>query len=392
MSLDQLLAETKKISNHPKQPPQITKMQDISGPKHLGIISQCYDETFDSFYKFDKSLGQGGQGVVSLATVKATGKIVVIKRLILPPNTDLKTVPELVMLDRISKLGPHPNILPFLQVWNTPQSAPGECPTSRIILPYVAGGELRTLRTTFDKMSVKVPEAFIWHVYKSLVIGYGFLHDNGISHRDIKPENIMLDPVNFGDPALFPTVKIIDFGIADDVADSETTSGTPKWQPGPPECRIGGAKADVWAMGAVIHFLATGSATKTDCPPSVPDKDVHEFYRQSVPYVRRLVNPADFDYEIRNLSLTDARHLTYNSSNPLPRRDYSPIFEYHTVRALDTNPDTRITIPALTATMIEDADKQINFYKAWFRHCKAEGSQRPLLTFAMSEPYTDWQA
>lgn len=355
----------------------------------MGIISQCYDETFQGYYSHDKSLGQGGQGEISLAKIRATGKLVVVKTLKLLPNADLRSIPELVMLDRVQRLGAHENILPYLQIWNTP-AAPGECPTSRIILPYLPGGDLNTLKRSFVKINVKMPEAFLFSAYKQLVTGFGFLHENSISHRDIKPENIMIDPVNFGDPALFPTMKIIDFGIAaETTADHETLDGTPKWHP--PEAPLAGAKADIWAIGAVIHFLATGSATKVDRPTNVPFEMATEYYRFAIPQIQRLVDTDVHKFDLGSLSHVEAQDLTYNSGNPLPRGEkYSPLLEYWTARALDFNPSTRITLPSLSANMFDDADRQIDFYKAWFAHCKAESIQRPLLTFAMVEPYTGW--
>jgi serine/threonine protein kinase len=365
-------------------------MSDISEPQHMGVVSQIYDQTFDSYYDVEgKSLGQGGQGDISLAKIRATGKLVVIKRLRLPPNADLKTVPELVMLEKVQKLGAHPNILPYLQIWNTPQAAPGECPTSRIILPYLPAGDLLNLKKSFLKMNVKVPEAFIFHAYKHIVSGINFLHENGISHRDIKPENVMIDPVNFGDPALFGTCKIIDLGIATDTtADHETLDGTPKFQP--PEAPLAGAKADVWAIGAVVHFLATGSATKVDRPTNVPIEKATEYYRGADIRVQRLVDESVHKYPLGSLSHLEAQELTFDSGKPLPRSKYSPLLEHWVARALDTNPSTRITCPGLINSMFDDADRQIDFYKAWFKFCRAEGSQRPLLTFAMVDPYTNW--
>ncbi|KAK5999364.1 hypothetical protein QM012_005489 [Aureobasidium pullulans] len=364
-------------------------MSDISEPQHLGIISQCYDTTFNSFYQHDKNLGGGAQGDVSLATVKATGKVVVIKNLRLDPTADLKKVRELIMLDRVQKLAPHPTILPYLQVWNTP-AAPGECPTSRIILPYLAGGDINNLRNQFERLGRKVPEAFIFDAFKQMVTGFSFLHENGICHRDIKPQNIMVDPVDFGDPALFPSLKIIDFGIATGKThDHETLTGTPRWQP--PEAPIAGVKADVWAIGAVIHFLATGSATKADCSLGTPVENLTEYYRTAPPRILRLVNLDDHDFALGSLSLTEAQDLTFGSGKPLPRGDfYSPLLEYYMARALDVNPSTRITLPGLASTMFDDADRQIRFYKAWFKLCTAERSQRPLLTFSVVEPYTGW--
>jgi serine/threonine protein kinase len=332
----------------------------------MGVAAFCYDKTFDSFYSTDKSLGQGGQGDISLAKIRATGKLVVIKRLRLPPNADLKTVPELVMLEKIQKLGAHPNVLSYLQIWNTPQAAPGECPTSRIILPYLPSGDLLALKKSFLKMNVKVPEAFIFHAYKHIVSAVNFLHENGISHRDIKPENIMVDPVPFGSSlGPFPTMILIDMGIATETtADHETLDGTPKYQP--PEAPLAGAKADVWAIGAVIHFLATGSATKVDRPTNVPIEKATEYYRGADIRVQRLVDGSVHKYPLGSL------------------------LEHWVSRALDTNPSTRITCPGLINSMFDDADRQINFYKAWFQFCRAEGSQRPLLTFAMIDPYTNW--
>jgi serine/threonine protein kinase len=365
-------------------------MSDISEPQHMGVAAFCYDKTFDSFYSTDKSLGQGGQGDISLAKIRATGKLVVIKRLRLPPNADLKTVPELVMLEKIQKLGAHPNVLSYLQIWNTPQAAPGECPTSRIILPYLPSGDLLALKKSFLKMNVKVPEAFIFHAYKHIVSAVNFLHENGISHRDIKPENIMVDPVPFGSSlGPFPTMILIDMGIATETtADHETLDGTPKYQP--PEAPLAGAKADVWAIGAVIHFLATGSATKVDRPTNVPIEKATEYYRGADIRVQRLVDESVHKYPLGSLSHTEAQELTFGSGKPLPRSKYSPLLEHWVSRALDTNPSTRITCPGLINSMFDDADRQINFYKAWFQFCRAEGSQRPLLTFAMIDPYTNW--
>lgn len=363
-------------------------MSDISEPQLIGRIAQCYDETFAGYFQHDKSLGQGGQGDISLAKIRATGKLVVVKRLRLTPNTDLSTVPELVILDRVQKLGAHPNILPYLQIYNT-LAAPGECPTSRIILSYLPGGDLNTLKRSFLKMNVKVPEALIFHCYKQLVTGFSFLHENGIIHRDIKPENIMIDPVQFGDTALFPTCKIIDFGIATETtADHETFDGTPKWQP--PEAPLAGTKADVWAIGAVIHFLATNASPKVERPTNIPIEQATQYYRNATPQIQRLVDTDVHKFDLGSLSHSEAQDLTFNSGKQLPRSKYSPLLEYWTARALDFNPATRVTLPRLSANMFDDADRQINFYKAWFAHCKAESIQRPLLTFAMVEPHTDW--
>lgn len=360
---------------------------DISEPHHNGRLAFITDRTWQSYYETEKCLGAGGQGQIELAKVRATGQLVVVKRLMLQPCAKLQDIPELRMLQRVGSMcgKGHQNILSFLQIWNT-NSQPGECAASRIILPYVSGGDLQQLRKGFDRMAVKVPEAFIWHAFKQMAAGFSFLHESGITHHDIKPQNIMVDYPPFGDPSLFPTIKIIDFGIADEITgDNENFNGTPKWQA--PEAPILSAKSDVWSIGATIHFLASGYATKLDHPPNMGHDKVTDWYRDQPVYVRRISNA---DWDTGSMTLAEAREETFSDETPLPSKGYSVLLEHFMNRALDKNPSTRITSTSLNANISGDADKQIEYYKAYFRKCLADGSQRPMLTFAMIEPPPGW--
>jgi eukaryotic-like serine/threonine-protein kinase len=84
-------------------------------------------------------------------------------------------------------------------------------------------------------------------------------HRQGIVHRDLKPANIMLTPRG---------VKLLDFGLATlrdaDAADAGTGSGAMLGTPGytSPEQLQGGpvdARTDIFALGAVIYEMLTGS-------------------------------------------------------------------------------------------------------------------------------------
>ncbi|HEY6462111.1 MAG TPA: serine/threonine-protein kinase, partial [Polyangiaceae bacterium] len=106
-------------------------------------------------------------------------------------------------------------------------------------------------------------------VVRGIAEGLAALHQSGIVHRDLKPENVML-PRDGG-------VKLVDFGLARHVAPSAeapprsgnattaqdaslaTLRGTPGYM-APEQCagEKGDVRADVFALGVIVHELVTG--------------------------------------------------------------------------------------------------------------------------------------
>lgn len=109
----------------------------------------------------------------------------------------------------------------------------------------------------------------IWRLFIHMAQGLAVLHNQIgpnreerkiLLHRDIKPKNILV--ADNGDE--YPSFRLHDFGCskvwAKSIARQESYSGTYDWQP--PENPIINTKAaDIWAVGACVHYLATG-----ECP------------------------------------------------------------------------------------------------------------------------------
>mmetsp|Transcript_10498 Transcript_10498/g.25354 ORF Transcript_10498/g.25354 Transcript_10498/m.25354 type:complete len:802 (-) Transcript_10498:28-2433(-) len=99
-----------------------------------------------------------------------------------------------------------------------------------------------------------------------LVSACEHIHKHGIVHRDLKPENVLLDGKNH--------VVVIDFGTSKDLIKTDLNGpefvGTPDFMSPeavtgksgmPKEGKADGANhcADLWALGAVLYILQTGS-------------------------------------------------------------------------------------------------------------------------------------
>jgi predicted Ser/Thr protein kinase len=107
-----------------------------------------------------------------------------------------------------------------------------------------------------------LPRAALWLLLARTAAHLREIHEAGIVHRDLKPANVMLVPDN---------VTLIDFGIARDGAQKRLTRegvsyGTAGFK-APEQHRGGGpvtAPADVYALGAMLVYAASGSESGPD--------------------------------------------------------------------------------------------------------------------------------
>jgi serine/threonine protein kinase len=75
-----------------------------------------------------------------------------------------------------------------------------------IVLEMMAGGDLFSY---MERRNFDISEDQAHQIFKQIVIGVGYLHENGIVHRDLKFENILMN-----NDSLNAIPKIIDYGLA----------------------------------------------------------------------------------------------------------------------------------------------------------------------------------
>ena len=120
---------------------------------------------------------------------------------------------------------------------------------------YVAGPSLDGL---VDRAG-PLPEGAVWRLAGGLIEALQAIHARGLVHRDLKPGNILI-------AADGP--RVIDFGISRALQGAgtvltaaRTTMGTPAYMsPEQAEGREIGPSSDVFSLGSVIAFAATGAA------------------------------------------------------------------------------------------------------------------------------------
>ncbi len=143
----------------------------------------------------------------------------------------------------------HPSLVKVYRFWE-------DNATAYMVMPYLQGVTLRDARRA---MGHAPDEAWIRSVLEPMLDALDQLHREGVFHRDIAPDNILLPPE--GAPIL------LDFGAARRVISDRTQSLTAILKPSyaPIEqyadmtAMRQGPWTDVYALGAVVHYLLFGA-------------------------------------------------------------------------------------------------------------------------------------
>jgi serine/threonine protein kinase len=149
-----------------------------------------------------------------------------------------------------------------------------------LITRYEPGGNLADHVARCGPLPPAVAGAILSQVLEALQVA----HQQGVVHRDLKPQNVLLESIVPADTV--PRVRVADFGIAKFAHGAALGStaqgflGTPEFAA--PEQFIGAsatAATDVFAAGALLHFLVTGRPWITFSRR----EDARQCYDQMVP-------------------------------------------------------------------------------------------------------------
>lgn len=222
-------------------------------------------------YVLDREVGHGGMGRVFAGRDLRLGREVAIKVLRAPdPALAARFEREVRLAARLQ----HPGIVPVYDsgFWSTGEPFL----VMRLVLGRSFARAIEEAETLADRL------ALLPHVIAaSDAVAYA--HDHGVVHRDLKPSNIIL--------GAFGETVVVDWGLAKDLratapedpagagraaglggeTEAGAVLGTPAYMP--PEQESGGdidARADVYALGAILYHLLAGVSPRPSSAEGAP--------------------------------------------------------------------------------------------------------------------------
>ena len=210
------------------------------------------------------------------------------------------------------------------------------------VMTYADGGTFADLLAAGP-----VPVADAVRYGAEVARGVAVLHEVGVIHRDVNPANVLLRK---GRDGVSDRVLIADLGLAKAAAHASgftLTVGTPGYMA--PEQSSGDGlskRADVFAVGVLLHHLLSGVAPTAESRPALPD-DVPEPVRAVLDQaVRRRPEERFPSAGALADALDDARIASAARPRPQPRPQPRPAPRRVTVPADDDEATERIARPA----------------------------------------------
>ena len=263
---DEGLPSTWQLPEH-SRPNPLDSTFDVTGGQATLSLPEPVGEV--GRYRLLAVLGEGGMGRVYEAHDPQLNRIVAVKVLRPDRQASDHALSRLATEARITSQLQHPGIVPVHDVGRTDQGQ------LYYVMKKVEGVSLAQVLAVRRRQG----EQPGWSLRRMLTAfariaqAVGYAHRRGVLHRDLKPGNVMLGP--------FGEVLVLDWGLARLVHAGDPTESLPESsQPGDHQTRVGSAlgtpgymspeqargenervdaRSDVWALGAVLFELISGS-------------------------------------------------------------------------------------------------------------------------------------
>ena len=213
------------------------------------------NQFFIGKYKLLELIGSGGMGAVFKAIQPEIGRVVAVK--VLKPKSLKKATGLPRFLREIESAASldHPNIV-------RAYDADEVNGTYLLVMEYIEGRDLKNYITSRQPMTLP----WICECIRQAALGLQHAADQGMVHRDIKPANLIVCQT---DSQVHPIVKILDFGLARFVSETEEDGGlTREGQAvGTPDyiapeqaqnSRSADVRADIYSLGCTFYEMLTG--------------------------------------------------------------------------------------------------------------------------------------
>ncbi len=281
-------------------------------------------------YHLLERIGEGGMGVVYHATQDAPVRREVALKLIKPGMDSARVLSRFEAERQALARMDHPHIARIHDAGVMDDGRP-------FFAMELVRGE--PLTAWCDRHRLDLPSRL--RVLAAVCDAVQHAHQKGIVHRDLKPSNILVTVVDG-----VPTPKVIDFGIARAMTDTEDLRATltsqgemvgtlqymsPEQAAGDPDID---ARADIYALGVVLYELITGQLPfEAESLLDRPLDEVRRMVREQEPLrPSTRITSAATSTDTADRRSTDSRSL---------RRSLVGDLDWITLRALDKDRERR---------------------------------------------------
>jgi serine/threonine protein kinase len=321
------------------------------------------DGTWLGEFRIVRTLGSGGFGIVYLALDTTLQREVAIKEYLpmaiakrgsgmnievrVDPPTFNAGLESFLYEARLLARFEHPALVKVHRFWRANN-------TAYMVMRYYPG---RTLKEERSRRDAPPDEAWLRGLLLPILDALEQLHQAGIYHRDVSPDNIVI--LENGSPVL------LDFGSARRVIGDRTQALTAVLKPNfapveqyadAPLLRQG-PWTDLYALGAVVHYMMTGQApvpavvrTMNDTLVKLASEGAARFPSVSTTFLAAIDWSLEIAPATRPQSVQDLRDALV-SRELLPHRDARPLLAAPSPQAAAAAPNRRLSKRAAAASL-----------------------------------------